>query len=1662
MNRSYRSIWNESLGAWVAASEVVKAHGKSGRSALVAIGGAICLLGGALFAPVAQANVIASGTCTAPSAAGPDGKIYPTAANPVDGSGNYSTIAGCSATGAGLVGATVFGAYGKVTGNGGSAFGMGTIAGTYALAAGLQASATGSTSIALGYNTVASAPSAVAIGDTAKASLDGATALGSRTKALAINATALGANSVASSQGGLAVGASSTASGVSDIAIGGGGFTATDGAAASGGNSIAIGAATAAQAGSVAIGKGAKSAAPVAVTSATVGATTFGSFAGATPTAGFSIGAAGTERQLQNVAAGRISATSTDGVNGSQLYQVAATTDSNKTAIDTLSTSTSVSIGSLSTSTSVGLTSLSTGLGQLSTDVTIGFSSLSTGVSGLETAGENLGASTAAALGGGATYDPATGSISAPSYTMYNADGTTRSVNSAGEAFDAINSQGIKYFHANSTGADSQATGADSVAIGPNAVAGDDNGVAIGAGSVTRTAVGTAGATIGSSTLSGFAGATPAGSFSVGDVGAERQVQNVAAGQLSADSTDAVNGSQLYQVAASADSNASAINMLSSSTSTSIGSLSTSTSTGLGSLSTSTSTALADVSSGLGQLSTSTATGFSSLSTGVSSLQVAGDNLGGSTAAALGGGATYDPATGSVSAPSYTMYNADGSTRSVNSAGEAFDAINSQGIKYFHANSTGADSQATGADSVAIGPNAVAGDDNGVAIGAGSVTRAAVGTAGATVGSTVLSGFAGATPAGSFSVGDVGAERQVQNVAAGQLTAASTDAVNGSQLYQVASQAAQASDGFSDLSGAVSSLSTGVDSLSTSTTNSVASLSTSTSNLQVAGDNLGGSTAAALGGGATYDPATGSISAPSYTMYNADGTTRSVNSAGEAFDAINSQGIKYFHANSTGADSQATGADSVAIGPNAVAGDDNGVAIGAGSVTRAAVGTAGATIGSSTLSGFAGATPAGSFSVGDVGAERQVQNVAAGQLTVDSTDAVNGSQLYQVASQAAQASDQYNDLSGAVSSLSTGVNSLSTSTASLSTGMDSLSTSTATGFSSLSTGVSSLQVAGDNQGASTAAALGGGATYDPATGSISAPSYTLYNADGTTRSVNSAGDAFDAINSQGIKYFHANSTGADSIASGLDSVAIGPGAVASNANGVAIGGGSVTRAAVATSGATVGNSTLSGFAGATPAGSFSVGDVGTERQVQNVAAGQVSADSTDAVNGSQLYEVAKQAAQAADQYDDLAGTVSSLSTGVDSLSTSTSTSVASLSTGLDSLSTSTATSVSSLSTSIGDLNDRVDTISDGFDTINADVEQANANAKEAKDGMQSLSTSVSTVGEGAAAGLGGGASYDAATGTWTAPNYTVYNQDGTTSQVANVGDALDHMNTQGIKYFHANSTLEDSRATGSNAVAVGPASVASGDSAVAMGNGAQATGTNSIAIGTGALATGSQAIGAYARAGGGGVALGDQTDAGGTPQSANANVQQGTAIGYGALVQASGGVALGAGSVASRGAGVAGYVPVGASVSQQQAVLATKSTDAAVSVGSDGKTRQITNVAAGSEDSDAANVAQLKAVGTDVGIAQQQITHLQGQIDDVARTAYAGTAMSMAMSGTYMPTLYPGEKALGVGLGSYQGETALAVNFKQLAQSGKMSWGAGLSTTGREVGVNAGIGWKWN
>jgi autotransporter adhesin len=216
----------------------------------------------------------------------------------------------------------------------------------------------------------------------------------------------------------------------------------------------------------------------------------------------------------------------------------------------------------------------------------------------------------------------------------------------------------------------------------------------------------------------------------------------------------------------------------------------------------------------------------------------------------------------------------------------------------------------------------------------------------------------------------------------------------------------------------------------------------------------------------------------------------------------------------------------------------------------------------------------------------------------------------------------------------------------------------------------------------------------------------------------------------------------------------------------------------------------------------------------------------------------------------------------------------------------------------------------------------------------------------------------------------------------------------------------DSTATGLGAEAGGVETPANGASA--YGAYANAADANTTAVGFRSVArfAGSVAIGFQAQA------IADPTVAIGA--NALASGDNAVAVGAGATATATNSVAIGANSVADQ--------------------------PNTVSVGSAGAERRLTNVAPGIQPTDAVNLAQLR---------------------DVARIAYSGVATSLALSGAVMPDLGPGEKGVGIGIGTYRGYSAVALRLKGVSSSGESAWGVGVSTTGREWGVQLGFGFKW-
>ena len=206
-----------------------------------------------------------------------------------------------------------------------------TALGSSALAVGNEAKAKMSESIAIGHEAQADKTWGIAIGTRATASDVRSLALGHQAKSAGYKANAIGADATANGNHANAIGSSATATGDHAQAFGAGAQATGvrtnvfgSDAAATADYSIAIGnKANASTANSIALGADSTTRSATNVTSATVAGHTYGGFAGTSPVGSVSVGKAGQERQIHNVAAGKISADSTDAVNGSQLYSVA-------------------------------------------------------------------------------------------------------------------------------------------------------------------------------------------------------------------------------------------------------------------------------------------------------------------------------------------------------------------------------------------------------------------------------------------------------------------------------------------------------------------------------------------------------------------------------------------------------------------------------------------------------------------------------------------------------------------------------------------------------------------------------------------------------------------------------------------------------------------------------------------------------------------------------------------------------------------------------------------------------------------------------------------------------------------------------------------------------------------------------------------------------------------------------------------------------------------------------------------------------------------------------------------------------------------------------------------------------------------------------------------
>ena len=266
--------------------------------------------------------------------------------------------------------------------------------------------------------------------------------------------------------------------------------------------------------------------------------------------------------------------------------------------------------------------------------------------------------------------------------------------------------------------------------------------------------------------------------------------------------------------------------------------------------------------------------------------------------------------------------------------------------------------------------------------------------------------------------------------------------------------------------------------------------------------------------------------------------------------------------------------------------------------------------------------------------------------------------------------------------------------------------------------------------------------------------------------------------------------------------------------------------------------------------------------------------------------------------------------------------------------------------------------------------------------------------------------------------FLTYNKEGQqTTDRLTIAQTVQKMNTEGVKYFHTNAdmskgslgTTNDSSAGGLDSTAIGvnaivatgamssialghnTSALASATASVVLGHSSIVGGASSIAIGDGAQALGNQSI----SIGKGNIVKGNNSGALGDPSIINGNNSYSVGnnntistdntfvLGNDVTQTVEGSVVLGNKSAATTGAGIAGYISANAAAADQAAILATTSTTGAVAVGnaSAGVYRQITGVAAGTADSDAVNVAQLKSVSNQLSDQINNVNNSAVQYD---------------------------------------------------------------------------------
>ncbi|EAW3207600.1 hypothetical protein H9A71_002081 [Salmonella enterica] len=793
---------------------------------------------------------------------------------------------------------------------------------------------------------------------------------------------------------------------------------------------------------------------------------------------------------------------------------------------------------------------------------------------------------------------------------------------------------------------------------------------------------------------------------------------------------------------------------------------------------------------------------------------------------------------------------------------------------------------------------------------------------------------------GAFSAKHNGSDSKLTNLAAGTLAADSTDAVNGSQLFdtneKVDKNTADIATNTDSINQNTADITANTDSINQNTTDIAANttsinqnttdIATNTTNINNLSDSITGLTDDAL----LWDADTGAFSA------NHNGSDSKITNlaagtlASDSTDAVN--GSQLFATNEN------VSQNTTDIAANTTSINQNTTDIATNTTSINNLSNSVTTLTDDALLWDA---VSGAFSANRNGSASKIINVAAGDLSEDSTDAVNGSQLYETNQRVDQNTSAIADINTSITNLSSDNLSWNETTSSFSASHGSSTTNKITNVAAGELSEESTDAVNGSQLFETNEKVDQNTTDIAAnTTNITQNSTAIENLNTSVSDINTSitGLTDNALLwDEDIGAFSANHGGSTSKITNVAAGAL------SEDSTDAVNGSQLyetnqkvdqNTSAIADINTSITNLGTDALSWDDEEGAFSAshGTSGTNK-ITNVAAGEIASDSTDAVNGSQLYETNMLISQYNESISQLAGDTS------ETYITENGTGVKYIRTNDNGLEGQDAYATGNGATAVG-----YDAVASGAGSLALGQNSSSSIDGSIALGSGSTSNRAITTGIRETSVTSDGVVIGYNTTDRKLLGALSLGTDGESyRQITNVADgseaqdavtvrqlqnAIGAVTTTPTKYYHANSTEEDSLAVGTDSLAMGAKTIVNADAGIGIG-------LNTLVM---------------------------------------ADAINGIAIGSNARANHANSIAMGNGSQTTRGAQT-DYTAYNMDTPQNSV--------GEFSVGSEDGQRQITNVAAGSADTDAVNVGQLKVTDSRVAANTESINNLNTQVSSL-------------------------------------------------------------------------------